>query len=335
MEANFLTFVSSRLSEVSILAAFEGYLAHMQATYPGQFDAAFLVMSYIQKYAGGHVMFSDTRLVNALLGYDFAGVRKLHEPILRAELDIPTIIATMEAEFITRSDQFKRDLAANGMKQELLLAREEEWRSGALSVEMSILVAEEEVITHNLELMEYYLTMDVMALEAKMRLNNGSESKEDLNLIAIAETERIVPINVIIHLPDFQTISFTRSRVKQFNTDTVYSRPAPSWITDSQVHAAFNRLLLSGKDRLYRVGNTQVKSPLVQRKSYGNDVVFRVQFLGDTPARDLSYAMLTSTPVTFDRYNGNIANVKFEPTGSNKFGGEQIWNQPPNRQRRR
>lgn len=332
MNKNFVTFVSGRLSEARINTAFEGFLAYMQATYPGQFDTAYFTMSYIQKYTGGHVMFSDLRLVNTLLGYDCAGTQKSRQPILQVELDIPTIIATMEAEYTQRSDKLKQELVINGIKQESLLERKEEWRSGKLSEEMSVLLCEEEALLNNLDLMTYYLDLDTSALEAKHRLNQGNESKDDLELISKAETERSVPINVMIHLPDLETISFTPSKVKAFNTDTAYSRPAPTWINEAQVHTAFNRLLPE-KDRfkVYTVNGMKTPSPLVQRKSHGKDTVFRVQFLGDTPSRDLSCAMLTSTFVTFESDTESVS-VKFEPAENDKPRRDQLWNSQPQSQ---
>lgn len=340
MNKNFVTFVSGKLPEARVNAAFEGYLAYMQVTYPSQFNDAYFTMSYIQKYTGGHVMFSDLRLVNTLLGFDFGGTRKIRSPTLRFELDIPSIITTMEAEYATRSDKLKQELATNGMKQEALLEREDEWRSGKLSEEMSILMCEEEVLLSNLDLMTYYFELDTAALEAKHRLNQRNESKDDLELIAEAESERIVPINVMIHLPELETISFTSSRVKVFNTDTAYSRPAPSWITEDQVRSMYNRLLPE-KDRsaLYTINGIKTISPLVQRKSHGKEWIFKVQFLGNTPSQDLSYAMLTSTFITFEHATESVS-VKFEPSGTNKFGGEQLWNsqhqsQPHNPRRTR
>lgn len=341
MNANFLTFVSGRLSEASLNETFTEFLDYMRATYPGEFDTAYFTMSYIHKYKGGHVMFSDKRLANALLGCDSTGSQKLRQPYIQVELDIPTIITLMEQDYVSRSRKLVQQLADNAAMQEGLLSREDEWKSGALSEGMSILVCEEDTLRNNLELMTYYCDLDIAALQAKHRLNQGNETKEDLELVAKAEEQRIVPVNVMVRLPDLETISFTPTQVKMFNTDTVYSRPAPGWITNAQVNTAFNRLLdATERHKTYTVNGFTVKSPLVHRKPHGDQAIFKVQFLGNTPTQDLSYAMLTSTFITFEHNNIN-ASVKFEPTGcARSGGGEQLWNSsnqphPPHRKNRR
>lgn len=218
MDNNFLTFVSGKLSESSINAAFERFLTLKQAAYPGEFDTAYFTVSYIQEYSGGHVMFSDIRLINTLLGYDFAKVQRLSEPFLIVVMGIPDVIATMEEEYATHSNKFKQDLDANEMKQEALLACEDEWRSGSLSEEMSVLLCEKEVLLSNLDTMMYYFKLDMAALEAKHRLNQGNESKDDHELITQVETtERLVRFNVMIRLPELETISFTPSKLKMFD----------------------------------------------------------------------------------------------------------------------
>lgn len=331
MQANFLTFTSGKLSESRIHEAFTEFLVYMRASFPGEFDSAYFSMSYIQKYTGGHVMFSDLRLVNTLLGYDLCGKKKLCPATMRVELDIPAIIATMEREYEVKSAQVKAELALNAVKQELILAREDEWKSGSLSEEMSILVWEEEILTESLDLMTYYLDLDISALEAKMRVNTQCETKDDLTLIAQAETERIVPVGVMVHLPELEVISFTQTKVKMYNTNVCYTRPVPSWIKEADIHTAFNRLMHE-PEKLYPVNKTQTKSPLVERRAHGNEVVFKVHFLGPTSKQDLSYAMLTNTFISFSHEDTHVS-VKFEPETLKFNRGEQVRN-PKYKQRR-